>query len=304
MKKTLAILFVLTVFLSACSPAKMAINGEMAQGAKGGVQSVENSLPSRPESAPFPEKGVAGDMGTIPSIPESRKIIKRANLSMETTSFEVSVQTILNKATLLGGYVESSSISGSGVNPTSGNQRSAQISIRIPQDKFDQFLSATDAIGNITTRQVSGEDVTEYYFDTESRLKALRIQEERMLALLEKADSLTDIIELEKALTEVRVQIESLTTTLNHYDSLISFNQVYINVLEVYQITVVNPMPATLGQRIGNSFSASVKALLVTGENVLVMGIAAIPFISTILVIGGLAILARNLFRKKKPQLK
>ena len=57
-------------------------------------------------------------------------------------------------------------------------------------------------------------------------MESLSLQEERLLDILEKAEKLTDVLELEQELADVRYQIETLTTTLNRYDQLISYSTV------------------------------------------------------------------------------
>ena len=91
------------------------------------------------------------------------------------------------------------------------------------------FTSAYGAVsythlGYITESSESSEDVGERYYDAETRLKTQRTKQERLLALLEQADTMEDIISLENALGDVEYQIEQLSSTLNRYDALISYS--------------------------------------------------------------------------------
>ena len=88
----------------------------------------------------------------------------------------------------------------------------------------------------MTESSRSTENVSAAYYDTESRKTALETKRERLLALLEKAENMEDIIALESALSDVQYEIESLSGTLRDYDRLISFSTVEIYLSEVLEL--------------------------------------------------------------------
>ena len=79
----------------------------------------------------------------------------------------------------------------------------------------------------------------------EARLKSLKLQEERLLTILSKAELLQDIIELERELSNVRYEIENYTGTLKKWDNLIEYSKVTIDVYEVHEIKEEEPIPIT-----------------------------------------------------------
>lgn len=81
--------------------------------------------------------------------------------------------------------------------------RHASMTVRIPTKHLEAFLQAAQASGNVVSQSETTEDVTLQYSDVESRKKSLEIEQERIWALLEKAESLESVIALEERLSEI-----------------------------------------------------------------------------------------------------
>ena len=201
-----------------------------------------------------------GSSGTTTVTPQDtgRKLIRRVQMNVESLEFDQSVKTIESYVAAFGGYIESSSISDSNYYygysyNTSSKARIASYVIRIPGDRLDGFLSQAGNIGNITSQSMSSEDITLSYLDLEARTESLEIQQERLLALLEKAETVEEIISLEDRLSTVRYQIESQRSQLKNYDNLVSYSTVTISLTEVVRITA--PEPVTMGERIKQGLS-------------------------------------------------
>ena len=85
------------------------------------------------------------------------------------------------------------------------------MSLRIPQEKFEAFYEQLGSSVHVVYSSRSSEDVTEQYTDIETRLATLTTKHERLLALLDQADKMEDIISLENALADCEYEIDSLT---------------------------------------------------------------------------------------------
>lgn len=184
-----------------------------------------------------------------------RKVIKTANLQVETLEFDDFVAKLDANINSFGGYIESSYVSGNNIYQTSS--RYASYTIRVPEDKITGFIDQVGTLGNVTNKQYGEQDITLTYVDVESRIKTLQTEQETLLGLLEKAEYLTDIIELERRLSEVNYDIESYTSRLRSYDSQITYSTVSLSVTEVERITPVVKEPVvekTLGEKIAISF--------------------------------------------------
>ena len=175
----------------------------------------------------------------------SRKLIKRVSMHLETLEFDKSVSMIEEYVRRYNGYIEASNVyyneRYSDYYKSSLSNRTAEYTVRIPNNLVDGFVSSAGDIGNIISNQTSTEDITLGYLDVESRAKALKIQQERLLALLEEASSVEEIISLEDRISQVTYELESKESVLRNYDSLVSFSTVNLSLTEVNKITEPEP---------------------------------------------------------------
>lgn len=214
-----------------------------------------------------------------------RKLIQRGYLDIQTKEFEKSIAALNEKVKVLGGYIENSTISGNRVENINNSQmRHANFSLRIPTKHFNSFMDGSSVIGNVVTTSISGEDVTSQYFDTEARLKSLKLQEERLLELLKKSGTLKDVLEIEKELATVRYEIENLTGTLKRLDNLIDYSTVDVNLQEVDVLSLGNSGSA-LGEKIKYKFINSTNNVIQILKSSIIGVIAFIPYLIIIIPI-------------------
>ena len=214
-----------------------------------------------------------------------RKIIKSSQLSLETAKFNDVINSLEDMVKSYGGYIASSSIDAEGINNNYQCLRFASYKINVPSDKLDDFLDESSKLATVRNKSTSAEDITAQYYDNESRLKSLQIQEERYLEILKTATEVKDIIEIENALTDVRYEIENLTTCLNKISNLVDMATVNINIQEVSQETVAQSVPKTLGEKISSSFVNSLKKIKEFSINTVIFIIAAIPYLIIISIL-------------------
>lgn len=223
MKKRLLPLFLaLLLSLSACGSS----SGGTANSAAAGDASADNGW----AEAAMDAADTAGG-ADFSAVRRNAKLILNADLSLETQDFEKSAADIEKMTAEAGGYIESSGTYGD------TGSRSANYTLRVPQEKFEQFYAQLGENMHVVSRSRSSEDVTEQYTDIETRLATLQTKHERLLSLLEKADKMEDIISLENALADCEYEIDSLTGSKRHYDDLVGFSTFYINLREVQTLT-------------------------------------------------------------------
>lgn len=197
------------------------------------------------------------------SVPEgavNRKLIKTVNISAETEAFDELVPQLQKRVEELGGYIESISVYDVGSyyeEDTMQKQRCAQMTARVPKEALDGFLAQVGEQTNVTSRSEYVEDVTLQYVDLESHKKVLLTEQERLLSLMEQAESVEDIITIEGRLSEVRYQIESMESQFRTYDNKIDYSTVYLSIEEVRKYSA--PQTATVWQRIGTGFVKSLE---------------------------------------------
>lgn len=275
----------------AVATAEEAPRAKAADGLEDGTNQTAMSVKSTADAA------ASGTAAQAAAAASKQKIIERLSYVIETLKFDESVNMVQRLCTDLGGYIQDSNITGNGEVHTS-SLRQSSFTLRIPQEKLGQLKSSASKIGNVLNFTSSSENISDQYFDTEARLKSLRTQQERLLALLQKSGTLKDIIELEKALADVNYQIEELTGTLRQYDSLVDYSTVTIQLNEVVKQTEVENTPVTLGDKITRQFKDSMNALGGFGEGLLIFFVGGSPII--LLLAAAAVILIFGLRRRKK----
>ena len=253
-------------------------------------------------SAEMPEEAVAQEFDAeagageaknqAQELPENqqagRKLITTMTLSAETEHFDALMGNLERQIAELGGYIENSDQWNGSVDYYGNriNDRSASLTVRIPMEKLDGFLSLMEENSNITNKSKNVEDVTLAYVDLESHKKALLTAEERLLELLEKAETVEDLIAIEEKLTDVRYQLESMESQLRTYDNKINYSTVYLNIQEVTRLTPVEA--PTTWSRIRNGFSENLYNLGEGIKDFFIGVVINIPYIVMWIIILGI----------------
>ena len=204
-----------------------------------------------PAGAPeVPEPDASLDVGD--------KIIYSADLYLETTAFDQAVAAVEAMVRECGGYIQNSSANGStrynDDGTTSVVDRCAYYTIAVPQASFETVLTKTGGIGNVISQSRNAENVSSQYTDTEARLESLRVQEERLLAMMAETTDIESLIALEERLSAVNYEIESYQRTLNDWDRRIAYSSINITLQEVEVYTPTVAVTRTFGERIGDAF--------------------------------------------------
>lgn len=255
--KAMIVLIILTLSLTACSSKNDTTQNDLAGSDYG------NGEAASPEMDYDTSTGVASgtdgaeeveDSVNQNSVSTNRKLVRNISLELESLEFDSTMKLITDKVNSLGGYIEKSEIQGDRYEGT-GN-RYANLVIRVPSTEVDSFINLIDKNTYVVNKQESTEDITLKYVDAESHVKTLEIEQERLLALLEKAGKLEDIVTLEDRLSDVRYELENYASTLRTYDNLVEYSTVTVTVDEVVRITPLEGKSAW--DRMGSGFKESI----------------------------------------------
>ena len=179
-------------------------------------------------------------------------------------------------------------------------QRTSNLSVRVPVDRFANILARLEELGRVKGREISGQDVTTEYVDTEARLRNLERQEERFLEILNRANTVEEILNIERELERVRGEIEALTARLKSLDELTSLSTIDI---ELKQLKVSAERIATPGWQgvFAEAYQAAVSTvnsiLNFVGELIILIG-RILPF----LPLAFLAWLGYRRYRKNRKE--
>jgi hypothetical protein len=145
-------------------------------------------------------------------------------------------------------------------------------------------------MSNVVSKSTSATDVTLQYTDIESKRDMYLAEQESLLALLEKAESIEDITYLTQRLTDVRYNIESMERQLRLYDNQVDYATVYLNVSEVEILTPQVVQPKTPGEIIKEGFEASKADVLNSIRDFGMNFVINIPYIIRFLVISAIVV--------------
>ena len=189
----------------------------------------------------------------------AEKLIYSADVYLQTTQFDKSMQTLEGNVFAAGGFVESSNVYGDVVYNDDGTthvvNRRAYYTVRIPAAQFDAFLTQTDGLGNVLSSSREAQNVTSSYTDYEARLSSLNTQEERLLDMLSKTTDVDSLVALEQRLSDVRYEIESIERNLRNLDRQITYSTVSLTLEEVEVYTPTVPVQRTFGEKMANAFA-------------------------------------------------
>ena len=241
-------------------------------------------------------KTTAEDGGT--TMPENQKLIRTVYLDAETLDMDPLMAWIESRVGSLGGYFEQKSIRRSGSRDDGSYYKYADLMIRIPAENLDQFLSQVGEKANVTSTSESTENVTLQYVSTQSRVTALETEQQRLLELLENAETMEDLLTIEERLTDVRWELENYASQLRVLDNQVNYSTVYLNIWEVDEPTVV--VERTVWQKIGDGFTRNAGRMWDGLVNFFIWILTVIPYLLPVALIGGVVVLVMKLGKKLK----
>ncbi len=152
-----------------------------------------------------------------------RQLIVEAWISLEVGEIDAAARHVATLAAQRGGWVESADIVGE------AGYRTATINVRVPADRVNDAMDTLRSMGRVTDEGVSSTDVTDQLIDIEARLGAWRVQEERLIVLLENAATVEDVIDIERRISEVREDIERVAATQRNLENRVSASLIRVH---------------------------------------------------------------------------
>ena len=189
MKKILSLLLCAALLLG------LAACGAKSEATYSAGAVVEEAAPEAPAMMADNAASLKGANSGSTALPEGRKWIITIDMNVETEDLDSLMTDLDQKIKALNGYVEDQNIH-NGSSYASRRYRSANLTVRIPDEKVDQFTDEISGLANVVNQNLRREDITLKYVSTSSRVTALETEEARLLELLAKADNMTDLLEI------------------------------------------------------------------------------------------------------------
>ena len=177
------------------------------------------SVPLRSGGVYAAEEKSAGTLSdaALP-LPENRKLIRTGNIRFEVSSLAETKAAVEAWAKRFGGYVSDFSEDG----------RSLGMTVHIPSSAFDDAMSSSGTIGKIVSKSADSVDVTDRFYDLDSRLATRRVLLERLQSYLREAKNMKDMLEIETKINDVTAEIEQMQGQFNRLSKQIDYSEIYI----------------------------------------------------------------------------
>ena len=179
-----------------------------------------------------------------------RQIISQGSLSVEVEDVAGAVAQVRTIAETRGGFISQLATTG-----TPGRQRS-DLTIRVPQGEFFDTLDSIKRLGEVWAENAGSEDVTERFIDLEARLRSAQREEESLLSLLERADTVSNILTIERELFRVRSELERMQGQINYLSRRVDLATISVALFPPEE-RLADPPYGSLGMEVGD-VSASV----------------------------------------------
>ncbi len=233
-----------------------------------GVQARQELAPMASGTDPLKEEaGGAGE--TAP-----RRIIRNGSIELTVKDTRETMAEIRKMADGSNGIVSDSYIY-----ETREDLYNGYMTVRIPENHFDRFMEQLEELGKAANIETSQTDITMQYVDLESRLNNQKAQEERLIEIMEMADTVEEILEVERELYRVRGEIESMTAQFTYMRDQVAYSTITVSLREESIPTEsISPLGfQNIGSRISQAFIGSINFLLNTVSFLIVAAVALIP---------------------------
>lgn len=281
-KNILLMLLLLTIFIVGCS----------AKSAPGTESSVSQDMSVAEEMDMEKGESTGEELGFDQASPKrniEQKLIYRATRRIEVTQkIDPMVLQIKSFVESHDGYIENMEQYRNGYDPVTQEQLDGIIMlIRIPHEHYDKTLTTIDQLGAVIHKSSSVEDVTLQYSDIESTLKMYKVEQERLLQMMEdKTADVKDMIEIEKRLSEVRIEIEKNASAKRALESLINYDTIELEIDQVRTVSNINET-TSFGKRIKIAFMKSIDNVTIFMQDfVISIAYMFIPLMILLLAVG------------------
>jgi hypothetical protein len=222
-------------------------------------------------------------------------IIKTGNLTLEVDAIDAAVSAAAGRIDALGGYVSGSDRSGT------GREAVATVRFRVPAEQWDAAMAAMhDLASEVLLEHSTTEDVTSRVVDLEARIRNLRVTEQALQAIMDKASVIKDVLTVQAELTVTRGRIEQLTAEQASLEEQAAYSTLAV-------AFVLEPPPILVEQQAGFDPATEVDAASARLVGILQdvatagiwFGIVWLPVLGALLLVVGIVLLVSRRLRPR-----
>ncbi|HEY1420611.1 MAG TPA: DUF4349 domain-containing protein [Candidatus Dormibacteraeota bacterium] len=169
--------------------------------------------------------------GTNVPVLQGPPVIRQAQLAISVSagSFDSKLSSVRTLVESEQGYIAGTDAQS---NPVDSQIRTGVINFMVPAANFDATIDLLSKVGHVQSEHITGTDVSAQYVDLNARLANDEAQHAAMLALLTRAQSITDIINVQNQIGQITGEIEQLKGQIKYLDNNTSFSSIAVSLTE------------------------------------------------------------------------
>ena len=230
------------------------------------------------------------------------KIVYTCSADLQTLEYDQSVKDIKDAVKASGGIIQSETESDNNSywyyeSRGTSNNRNLYLTVRIPTEKYETFVNSLDQYGKVMNKTQSADNISRTYNDKKTYITSLETEQKRLLEMMDKAETIEDMMAVEERLTEVQRQLNQYKTELDAMDMDVAYSTVTLNLQEVQKIENQPTPRDSFGTRIKKAFISAWENFVDFWEEFL---FALIYLLPAIVVIGLIVWIILRATRKKR----
>ena len=276
-------------------------NDETEEASEAGAGSAEQSGESKTQDITPEDESAKAD---VQAKKKNQKLVYTCRIHVETLEYSQSLAALKKAIDQYEGIIENEQEETYNNSWDKGKakigRRENTLTVRIPTEHYKEFVESAGDYGTITSKSSNVENITKSYNDVQVRIKALEVQEERLMGMLKKADSINDMITVEQRLTEVQTELNSYKTQLASMDTDVAYSTVYFELSEVEEYSNPEEKPS-FGQEALEAFFDSFARFVTFIQRLLIALIYLLPYaVAALLILAIVFLLGKYLPKPKK----
>jgi len=212
------------------------------------------------------------------------KIIKSGSIMTKIEGYDLFLTNLISKVEEFSGYIEQNNTN---VNNMYEDKKLkyGYLKIRVPQDKFNEFVSYLEASSEIYQKNIIETDVTKDYYEKDNQVKNLELQEIHLRELFEKTQTVEEMLLIENELRRIRTEIDALNISLSDIDDRASMATISVEVQEVLKSNLTMSDGGNVWERAKEGFISTINGIIEIGENFIIALISFIPILVPVIII-------------------
>ena len=221
-----------------------------------------------------------------------KKLVYRCQLEIETKNYAEDKENLMKLISEYEGIIQNSNEYDnddywySSDHVKTRGTKTLNLQVRIPSEKYKEFIGTVGTIGKVKRNSQQVDNISYDYYNTQADIEQLKIQEQRLLEMMEQAYTIEDMITVEDRLSEVQNELSKLQTKLVGLDTDVAYSYVDIELEEVFEYSAAEVEKPGFFKRLGKEIVDGFKAMIQIFEDIILFIVGAVPRLIPFAVFG------------------